>query len=236
MYKNRKVIALIPARGGSKRLPRKNILPLCGKPLIGWTIEAARNSEYIDEIIVSTDDNEIASIAEQFGITVPNLRPTKLSTDTASTKSVIFHALEENRIDDGILILLQPTSPLRSSAQIDEVIQKLNDNSAFSVISVTPCEHPVQWMNVLPQSGSMANFLHKNDNKRSQDLEDSFRLNGAIYAYDIQRVIALGDISYSQESFAYIMSNETSIDIDNQLDFDFAEFVIARKNASEGCL
>lgn len=224
MINGKRVIAIIPARGGSKRLPRKNILPLGGKPLIGWTIEAAQNSTYVDEIFISTDDQEIADVAGQFGIAIPELRPEKLSTDTATTQSVLFYTLEKYGKEADIVVLLQPTSPFRTSEQIDQAIESLVEKTAFSIVSVTRCEHPPQWSNILPDNGSMKDFLRLGDEKRSQDLGEAFRLNGAIYVYDIYRLLAIGEIAYREDTYAYKMPNDTSIDIDNQIDLEMAEF------------
>ncbi|CAH6917713.1 N-acylneuraminate cytidylyltransferase [Vibrio chagasii] len=226
MIDGKKVFAVIPARGGSKRLPRKNILPLGGKPLIGWTIEAAKNSAYVDDIFISTDDQEIAGVVSQFGITVPELRPEELSTDTATTQSVLFYTLEKYAKEAGIVVLLQPTSPFRTAKHIDEAIESLVEKSAFSVVSVTPCEHPPQWANTLPDDGSMKDFLRLGYGKRSQDVGEAFRLNGAIYVYDIYRLLAIGEMVYREDTYAYKMPNYESIDIDNKIDFDMAEFFI----------
>ncbi|WP_243975757.1 cytidylyltransferase domain-containing protein [Vibrio natriegens] len=228
MINGKRVIAIIPARGGSKRLPRKNILPLGGKPLIGWTIEAAQNSLYVDDVFVSTDDQEIADVASQFGVNVPGLRPEELSTDTATTQSVLFYTLEKYSKDASIVVLLQPTSPFRSATHIDQAIESLVDKSAFSIVSVTPCEHPPQWANTLPYNDSMKDFLRLGDGKRSQDLGEAFRLNGAIYVYDINKLMAAGDMGFREDTYAYKMPNESSIDIDNRIDFDMAEFFFSR--------
>lgn len=228
MINGKRVIAIIPARGGSKRLPRKNILPLGGKPLIGWTIEAAQNSRYVDEIFISTDDREIASVAGHFGLDVKELRPKELSTDTATTESVLFYTLDKFGKNADILVLLQPTSPLRSSVHIDEAIELFDEKLAFSIVSVTPCEHPPQWANTLPESRSMKDFIRPDYNKRSQDLGEVFRLNGAIYVYDIKKLLSLRTMSYTEDTYAYEMSNKYSIDIDNKVDFDLAEFFINR--------
>lgn len=228
MINGKKVLAIIPARGGSKRLPRKNILPLGGKPLIGWTIEAAQNSTYVDDIFISTDDQDIADVASQFGIIVPELRPEELSTDTATTQSVLFYTLKKYGGNSQIVVLLQPTSPFRSAQHIDGAIESLVEKSAFSVVSVTPCEHPPQWANILPENGSMKDFLRLANNKRSQDLGEAFRLNGAIYVYDLYRLLTIGEIVYREDTYAYKMPNDTSIDIDNQIDFDMAEFFLGK--------
>ncbi|OOE33404.1 CMP-N-acetlyneuraminic acid synthetase, partial [Salinivibrio kushneri] len=186
MIEQKKVCALIPARGGSKRLPKKNSLPLSGKPLIAWTIEAALNSQYIDKVLVSTDSEEIASISREFGAYVPALRPEYLANDTATTEQVIRYELNRHMQDSDILIILQPTSPLRSKQQIDQALRLFQEKKASSVFSVTACEHPPEWCGKLPDNYSMANFISGDFSTRSQDLQKSFRLNGAIYIYDIR--------------------------------------------------
>ncbi|MFN0719107.1 cytidylyltransferase domain-containing protein [Vibrio cyclitrophicus] len=228
MLNGKRVIAIIPARGGSKRLPRKNILPLGGKPMIGWTIEAVQNSAYVDDIFISTDDQEIVDVVSQFGLTVPELRPEELSTDTATTQSVLFYTLEKYAKEADIVVLLQPTSPFRSAKHIDEALESLVEKSAFSVVSVTPCEHPPQWSNMLPSNGSMKGFIRSGANVRSQDLSDYYRLNGAIYVYDIKRLTIENTMEHKEDTFAYIMPNECSVDIDNKVDFNMAEFLLSR--------
>ena len=124
MYNNKKILAIIPARGGSKGLPGKNIKPLCGKPLIGWSIEQAQASEYIDEIFVSTDSSEIAAVAESFGVKVPFLRPSELATDTSPSSAFVLHTINYYRSkghEFDYILLLEPTSPLRKKGDIDEV-------------------------------------------------------------------------------------------------------------------
>ncbi|TQP19753.1 acylneuraminate cytidylyltransferase family protein [Vibrio cholerae] len=225
MINGKRVIAIIPARGGSKRLPRKNVLSLAGKPLIGWSIEAAQQSKYIDEIFVSTDDQEISDVAFQFGVNVPELRPIELATDTASSTDVLIYTLRKFGQQSNIIVSLQPTSPLRTAKHIDEALALFITKGAFSVVSVTPCEHPPQWTNILPEDGSMKDFIQCN-NKRSQDLGEYYRLNGAIYIYDVQALLNSGTILYRDDTYAYKMSNKYSVDIDNEFDFELAEYII----------
>lgn len=220
----RKVVAIIPARGGSKRLPRKNILPLSGKPLITWTIEAAKKSKYITDIIISTDDLEISNVASKSGVDIPEFRPPELATDTATTESVLFYTIDKFTKDADIIVLLQPTSPLRTYKHIDEAIELLVQKEAFSIVSVTHCEHPLQWSNFLPGNRSMKNFIDKDSTKRSQDYDKAFRLNGAIYVYDVKKLVSAGEIQFREDTYAYIMPNMFSIDIDCENDFDLAEF------------
>jgi CMP-N,N'-diacetyllegionaminic acid synthase len=226
MIDGKKVMALIPARGGSKRLPRKNILPLAGKPLIGWSLEAASKSQYIDQVVVSTDDNEIVDVCHAMGFPVPELRPDFLASDTAKTEDVLLHALERYGEDAEIIVLLQPTSPLRTSEHIDEALELFVEKRANSVVSVTPCEHSPMWSNTLPADLSLDSFIKPEALQRSQDLGKFYRLNGALYVFDSRNLEKLGCISYSESGYAYIMNNESSIDIDTKFDFSMAENII----------
>lgn len=226
MINEKKILAIIPARGGSKRLPRKNVLSIAGKPLISWSIEAAKNSKYIDKIKVSTDNVEIAAVAQEFGVPTPFLRPEELASDTATTLSVILHELNNSVEDVDIVIVLQPTSPLRTTRHIDEAIELFEQNIAVSVVSVTECEHSPLWTNTLPKNRSMYNFITPEKLKRSQDLDTYFRLNGAIYIYDVSTLIERNAIFYCKDTYAYVMGSEFSVDIDNYQDFKLAEFLI----------
>ncbi|GHY28929.1 CMP-N-acetlyneuraminic acid synthetase [Vibrio cholerae] len=228
MLNDKRVFAIIPARGGSKRLPNKNKLLLGNKPLITWTIEAAKKSKYIDDIFVSTDDNDIAKIASSLDIPVPELRPEEISTDTATTESVVFYTLSKFGNNADILIILQPTSPFRNHMHIDEALEKFILKNAHSIISVTPCDHPPQWSNTLPSNESMYDFIKPEYKKNSQELGVSFRLNGAIYIYDVKELIKMNKMSYDEKSFAYKMPRENSIDIDEKIDFEMAEFYYER--------
>jgi CMP-N,N'-diacetyllegionaminic acid synthase len=229
MIDNKKVLAIIPARGGSKRLPRKNVLTLSGKPLIAWTIEAAKKSKYIDEVIISTDDEEISNISQRYGGKVPELRPLELSTDTATTKSVLIYTLNKFRGDADIVVVLQPTSPLRNSRHIDDAMELLLNKNAFSVVSVTECEHSPLWTNTLPDNGSMKDFIKVSNEIRSQDLQTYFRLNGAIYIYNIDMLLESKSLAYTEKTYAYKMPAENSIDIDNFFDFKIACFLVGEQ-------
>ena len=226
-----KILAIIPARGGSKRLPNKNILELNGKALIQWTIEAALGGNKIDTVMVSTDCSNIADISIQAGANVPYLRCAELSSDTASSSDVVldvirYYELIGDKFD--VVILLQPTSPLRTTKQIDNALELFYAKEAFSVVSVTECEHSPLWANTLPKNGSMGEFLRPEALQRSQDLGQYFRLNGAIYIFDVKKLKNKGEICYTSESYAYVMNNYTSIDIDTKLDFELAEFFMTK--------
>ncbi|MFD1093960.1 cytidylyltransferase domain-containing protein [Providencia vermicola] len=226
MINNKRVMAFIPARGGSKRLPHKNILPLAGQPLISWSIEAAQKSQYVDDIFVSTDDPEIAKVSADYNVDIPELRPTYLATDEASTDSVLTYTLDKFGKDVDIIVLLQPTSPLRNAQHIDKALEMFIEKNAFSVVSVTPCDHSPLWANTLPMNNSMGDFIRPDALKRSQDLSTYYRINGAIYIFDAKKLIEYGEIRYTNESYAFVMEQIHSVDIDQSLDFSFAELLI----------
>lgn len=224
-------IAIIPARGGSKRLPGKNIKVLSGKPMIAWSIEAALNSTLFDRVLVSTDCQEISDIAEHYGAIVPCLRPAILANDTATTNDVISHMVaivEAQWGNVNTITLLQPTSPLRTASNIVEAHALYEKMEAMSVISVCEMEHPVQLCNKLPADHSMSGFVQEKYNVRSQELESYYRINGAIYIFDRTFVGSLTGI-YGDKSYAYIMKQDDSIDIDSMLDFDIAEIIMTRR-------
>ncbi|WP_405077686.1 cytidylyltransferase domain-containing protein [Pectobacterium versatile] len=216
-------LAIIPARGGSKRLPRKNVKILHGKPLIAWTIDAALSAKTVDDVIVSTDNDEIASVARQYGAQVPFIRPASLASDTATTEDVIRHAVDfmSERYHYDKIIILQPTSPLRTAENIDEANLFFDSKNANAVVSVTECEHNPNWINRLDDTLSLNNFLKP---KLFQPGE-YYRLNGAIY---IIRKELYNDFSvfYKEGSFAYIMNRESSVDIDKEDDFNYASFIL----------
>ncbi len=229
MYKNKTFLAIIPARGGSKRLPRKNILDLRGKPLIGWSIEAALKSKYIDKVVVTSDDNEILSIAKQFGCSTIK-RPESLASDTSTTFDAIKHTIEHMKTYDYI-ILLQPTSPLRDYKHIDDAIRLLLESKkANAIVSVTEMDHSPLWSNTLSEDKNMNNFLRDEVlNKRSQDLEIYYRLNGAIYICQTQKLLEEKSFFLKDSIFAYEMDRKSSIDIDEEMDFQFAEILMKKR-------
>lgn len=223
-----KFLAIIPARGGSKRLPRKNVLDLHEKPLIAWTIEAAKNSQYIDTVCVSSDDAEILAIAEKYRVQAL-LRPDVLASDTATTFDVIEHAIKSNIAQYEYIVLLQPTSPLRTAQHIDGAIALLNEKSADAVISVCETEHSPLWSNTLADDGNMTGFLKQEALQRSQDLPTYYRLNGAIYICRTDRLLAEKSFFLADNIFAYVMATDDSVDIDNQIDFYTAESILRNR-------
>lgn len=217
-------LAIILARGGSKRLPRKNVLDLCGKPLIAYSIEAGFQSKYIDKVIVSSDDDEILNISSQFKAETIK-RPDYLANDTATTFDAIKHTIE-NLEKYEYVVLLQPTSPLRNSKHIDEAIELLKEKKANAVVSVCEMDHSPLWSNTLPQDGNMNSFLRDEVlNKRSQDLEKYYRLNGAIYICKTELLLREKSFFIKDNIFAYIMDRKSSTDIDEEIDFKMAELL-----------
>ena len=222
---NKTFLAIIPARGGSKRLPRKNILDLCGKPLISWSIEAALKSKYISKVVVSSDDEEILNISSNFGADIIK-RPYELANDTATTFDTIKHTIDNSENYDYI-VLLQPTSPLRNENQIDEAIELLEEKQADAIVSVCEMDHSPLWSNTLPKDGNMKNFLRDEVlNKRSQDLEKYYRLNGAVYICKTDKLLENKSFFLKDNIFAYIMDRKSSIDIDEEIDFEIAKVLI----------
>jgi CMP-N,N'-diacetyllegionaminic acid synthase len=226
---NKTFLAIIPARGGSKRLPRKNLLDLCGKPLIAWSIEAALKSKYISKVIVSSDDEEILNIAKEYKADFIK-RPDELASDTATTFDALKHTLENVEKYDYV-VLLQPTSPLRSEKHIDEAIELLKEKNADAIISVCEMEHSPLWSNTLDENLDMSNFLRDEVlNKRSQDLPKYYRLNGAIYICKTDKLLQNKGFFLKENIYAYKMNKKHSVDIDEEIDFIIAEKLMQHNN------
>ena len=188
MINKQKIVALIPARKNSKRLPKKNLMEFHGKPLIQWTIESALKTKFIDKIIVSSDDVQILSLSKELGVDILE-REKKLAKDSTPTFDVIEDTLKKIKEKFDILILLQPTSPLRNKNHIEDAFSLYINLEADSIVSVTETEHPQQWINTLPKNGSMKKFLDSNNEKRSQQLKKFYRINGAIYIANIKKLM-----------------------------------------------
>lgn len=229
---NKKYLVVIPARGGSKRLPRKNILPLAGKPLISWTIEAALNCDAIGKIVISSDDDEILAIATRYKVDVLK-RPEHLASDTSTSLDAIKHTIENNAGYEYI-VLLQPTSPLRTAKHLKEAIHLLEEKQADAVISVCETEHSPLWANTLPEDKNMQGFLREELlNTRSQDLPTYYRLNGAIYICKIEKLLQENSFFIKKNICAYVMDKTASIDIDDALDFELAKVLMQQRAASK---
>ncbi|MDF2822465.1 MAG: CMP-N-acetlyneuraminic acid synthetase [Clostridiales bacterium] len=231
MYKNKKILAIIPARSGSKGLKDKNIKELNGKPLIAYSIDAAMLSNIFEKVMVSTDSEEYAMVARKYGAEVPELRPTNLSGDTSQPNEYIEHALElyqRQGIVFDYYVILQPTSPLRLAEDIINAVDIAINEQKVHIVGVSEVEHSPRICNVLPKDESLNNFLKKEDQKNRQELGKYYRINGAIYIVEIsKRAEEFG--LYGEESKAYIMPKDKSIDIDSELDFILAEILLTRR-------
>ena len=230
MYKGKNILGLIPARGGSKGLPRKNIKPLLGKPLIAWTIEQALASKYLDRVVVSTDDKEIAEISKKYGAEIPFIRPKELAEDNAKGIDVVLHAIDwlmknDRRKQYDLIMLLQPTSPLRKTEDIDKAIELLFLKEVKAIVSVCEVEHHPLWANTLPKDRCMKNFIRQEImDKNRQELPLFYRLNGAIYLAYCNYIKQCKSF-IGKETFAYIMPKSRSADVDNKIDFELAEIL-----------
>jgi CMP-N,N'-diacetyllegionaminic acid synthase len=220
--KNMRIIAIIPARSGSKGMPDKNIAMVCGRPLIDYTIKAAIDSKCFDKIMVSTDSEKYAEISKDCGADVPFLRSEETSGDSAGSWDVVREILR-NYSNIGVfydyVALLQPTSPLRSVDDIQNAVNMLNDPNIHSVVSVVETEHPVQWCFPLSDDHSMAEYAKSPFSlMRRQELEKYYQENGAIYLVDAKKIIDQEYNLYCDACHAYIMPRERSIDIDTKID------------------
>lgn len=220
------ILAVIPARGCSKGIPGKNIVPFAGKPLICYTVEAALRAKYLKHVIVSTDDADIAKIAKDCGADVPFLRPSYLSQDDSSSVSVLKHALSFIEESEGSLfdfvVLLQPTSPLRDEKNIDLAVEKMLETGSDSVISVCKVKHHPFWNFVLQDDRLHSIISNDDKSSRRQDLPQTYAPNGAVYV--IKRDVLLKENTvFGKDLRGIIMPSDESIDIDDYYDWFLAE-------------
>lgn len=229
MYENRKFLAIIPARGGSKGIPRKNLILVHNKPLIQYTIEAALNSKYLDDIIVSTDNIEIANVSKSLGAKVPYLRPSNIATDNSKTIFSIIHVIEKQKelgFEYDYVVILQPTQPLRKSRHIDEAIKKiilLNSENLVSVSKVK--EHPIL-MRSINNQGLLENHMQLNSTVRRQDFPDIYKVNGAIYINKVSTINR--NTSLNDNKLPYIMDSKDDLDIDESYDIDLLKWILSK--------
>ncbi|WP_029934091.1 cytidylyltransferase domain-containing protein [Thiomicrospira pelophila] len=232
--KQNNILAIIPARAGSKRLPKKNIMPLGGLPLIAWTIKSALEARLDMDVVVSTESEQIAKVALEYGADIPFMRPDELAQDASSSFDVIDYTLKtlaaSGRHYDYV-ILLQPTSPFRQSQHIEEAFLMLQKFNANAVVSVTELDHPVEWSMTLPDSGNLDEFIHHHLTHlktRSQDLPKRYRLNGAISCGQVKALLSNQTFYVPSGTYAYKMEPQFSVDIDTLTDFQYAEFLQSR--------
>jgi len=237
MIKRRRVIAIIPARGGSKGLPGKNIRTLCGKPLIAWSVEAGLASRYIDEVMVTTDSEEIALIAREFGASVPFLRPAELANDTASSIAVIRHVIEyyEKNMREyfDYTVLLEPTSPLRETVDIDNAIEKLlNSSEARAIVGICKTESQNPAFLIKKKLDEFLVGYEDPDMKvlRRQEIGDVYFFEGSVYASETSTLLEKSTF-YHDKTIGYEFPKWKSIEIDDLDDFIMAEALMNYKMA-----
>lgn len=230
MINGKKVLAVIPARGGSKGVPRKNIRMVAGKPLIAWTIAEARKSQYIDRLIVSSEDEEILEVAKSWGCEAPFVRPEPLARDDTPGIDPVLHAIEAIGSAYDYVVLLQPTSPLRTVEDIDGSIEYCIKQGSFSCVTVTVPEQSPYWMYSLNSGGQLQPLL-KAERKynRRQDLPAVYILNGAVYVAECKWLRASRSF-LAPETVGYIMPQVRSLDIDTDLDLLLAEQALSNNS------
>lgn len=233
MIDSKKVLALIPARGGSKGIPRKNIRDLSGKPLISYSILAARQSKYIDDVVVTTDDDEIAQISIKYGAEIPFMRPLELASDESRTIDCVVHARDALR-DLGreydLLVLLQPTSPLRTAENIDAALDQCVKNGCLPLCSISVVEENPLLLRTIGEGGVIHPVIGQSSTMRRQDVPAYYKVDGAIYinrASDITLETSLND-----NPLGFLLPSDKSIDIDTFEDFMSAETSMRQENAT----
>ncbi|MFC4768237.1 cytidylyltransferase domain-containing protein [Effusibacillus consociatus] len=218
MIQGKTVLAIIPARGGSKGVPRKNIREVAGKPLIAWTIEEAKKSKYIDRLILSTEDAEIMTVAESWGCEVPFQRPLELAQDDTPGIDTVLHAVDILSPKYDYVVLLQPTSPLRTAEDIDGCIEQCVNQGAPACVSVTEPEKSPYWMYTLDEGNALKPLVQTERLiLRRQDLPKVYSLNGAVYVAECQWLrekkgfVNIGTV-------AFPMPHSRSVDVDTEFD------------------
>ncbi|MBO2534272.1 cytidylyltransferase domain-containing protein [Rummeliibacillus suwonensis] len=232
MMNSPKILAIIPARGGSKGVPRKNIKLLVGKPLIAWTIEEAKKSKYISKLILSSEDDEIINVAKEYDCEVPFKRPIELAQDNTPGIDTILHAIKQCPGYDYI-ILLQPTSPLRTSEDIDDFISYFINQNVNACVSVCEPSKSPYWMYQLGTSNNLIPLLKENASiSRRQDLPKAYALNGALYIANIEWIKQTKNF-VTDETVAYVMPVNRSYDIDTIDDFQICEYLLEKRFSHE---
>ena len=228
------MLAIIPARGGSKGILGKNIKELCGKPLIAYTIEAALKARKIDRVVVSTDSKEIAEVAMQYGAEIPFMRPSYLAKDDSSAVDVYLHAVEFLEKKDGLhidkFVVLLPTAPLRDAYEIDCAVQTMEKCACTTLISVAEADVPASWYYQMNENRVINNAGFDADNaiKNRQMNCQYYVPNGAIYILDYQ-LLKRKRTYYTDDTIGYVMTKKKSVDIDTEDDFEYAEYLLRKK-------
>jgi len=233
MYKSFECLAVIPARAGSKGIRGKNIINLCGKPLLAYTAEAAKKSKYFDRIILSTDGADIAQVGREYGLEVPFMRPAHLAGDKVANPPVVHHVinfLEAEGFIPSIIVLLQPTCPLRTYEDIDNCIEKLVKNNCTSVMSIVkvPDHYSPHWQFTKDNMNRISRFMGgslKDKTYQRQKLPPSYVGNGAVYAFWLETLLS-DNSYYGDRCEGYEMTYDSSINIDEPEDLKLAEMYL----------
>lgn len=229
MIEGKKVLAVIPARGGSKGVPRKNIREVGGKPLIAWTIESAKKSSYIDRLIVSSEDAEIIDTCQKWGCEAPFVRPIELAQDDTPGVEPVLHAVETLNEKYDYVVLLQPTSPLRTTKDIDGCIELCHIQGASSCVTVCESAKSPYWMYRLDEKNSLCKLFSGDFvNVRRQDLPKVYVLNGAVYVVTVEWLKHVKSL-VGDTTQAYIMPSERSLDVDTEFDLQFLEYLLLHR-------
>lgn len=229
MIEGRRVLALIPARGGSKGIKDKNIIDLCGMPLIAYSIRAGIESGYIDSVVVTTDSERIAGVAREYGAEVPFLRPDELASDTSKSIDAVLHAvrwLKEHGESFDILVLLQPTQPLRTAKDIDGALEKYMEEGMQPLISLTEAEESPVLMRTVNTEGRLEKVLNMDCSLRRQDMSRYYIIDGSIYINSVKELNE--DTNFGDNAVPYIMPKERSVDIDEYKDLEKAAEYLSR--------
>ncbi|MBX9769903.1 MAG: acylneuraminate cytidylyltransferase family protein [Candidatus Obscuribacterales bacterium] len=228
MFAGKTVLAVIAARGGSKGLPGKNLRLVAGKPLIYWSILEAQKSKLIDRLIVSSEDNEILAVARSFGAETPFVRPESLAADDTPGVAPVLHALEALPGYDYV-VLLQPTSPLRTVEDIDGSIGEAINKQSKSVVTISEPEKLPNWMCTLDENGRLSFLLGQSENtERRQDAKKIYALNGAVFVADCNWLVKSQRLD-CEESIGFEMPKERSIDVDDEMDLKICETLLLER-------
>ena len=231
MFNTQKILALIPARGGSKGIKDKNIISLAGKPLIAYSIETAKCSKYIDDIVVTTDSEKIAEISKHYGASVPFIRPTELAADTSKTIDAVLHAIKTLKTmgkEYDTLVLLQPTQPLRTYKDVDGAIEEYYKNDREGLVSVSCVNDSPLLIRSINENGKLVNLLSQNSTCRRQDMPEYYKVNGCIYINKTDEIDE--NTSFNDNRVPFIMRKEHSIDIDEMSDLYLTQYYLKIKN------
>lgn len=231
MFQNKKIIGIIPARGGSKGVPRKNIKLAAGKPLLSYTIQAAKESRYLDHFVLSSDDDEILKVGSECGCEHVIKRPTNIATDSAPIFEAVLQVLEQNPGYD-YLLLLQPTSPLRQAGDIDAIIEHCVGSGQSSSVSVCETSKNPQWMFFIQDNQFqplVSQNLEQVGVKQRQELPKAYHLNGALYLAEVSWFLTHKGF-FAKDTMPFVMPAERSLDIDTPLDFAYFEFLLQQQS------